>query len=725
MLDIERILEQHKNQNIALYGLGTETERFILSHASNLHIIGLLDGFKDSGELYGYPIISLSTLPDHNVSCIIVIARPGSCKAIAKRIGDYCSQHNIVLYDVCGRDLLASTAVVYEFNITSTQVDDVNAEGNSDKAGEDGSTGRNAFSRQTLLDSIEAADIISFDLFDTLVMRKTTSYTDVFELLNLKLRDIGIYIPDFSKLRLYAEKEMSKGSAPRLVAIYEKLLQLVGGNFITASELAEMEWELDSSLLTVRSAVRDVFRKAMESGKTVLITTDSYYSNEQIEKILSTFNLTGYDNLFVSCEYGTAKTQGLYEEVKKVYPDQSILHIGDDEYADVEKAGEHGITSFRIYSAEALLDLLGGLGLDEAQTISDRVKVGLFLSRIFNSPFWFDSTPQRLSVADASDIGYLFCAPMITDFIIWMKERTKGYDRILFGARDGYLVGRLFRMICNSSADNRDDSKSFYFLTSRTAVIRAGMESEADIEYVDSMKFFGSPEKALKVRFGIEVEDINAVDRVALILDKSRKQRENYKLYIEKLCAEEKRGHETKVTQDGRSVTGLALFDFVAKGTTQMYLQKLFEGRHLKGFYFLQLEPEFMADKGLDIEPFYTDQEKNTSAIFDNYYILETMLTSPYPQMLEMDENGNPVFAEETRREADIEVFKRAQDGIIEYFRDYISIVPKDARTVNKKLDEKLLELVNKVQILDEEFLGIKVEDPFFGRMTDIKDVIG
>lgn len=93
--------------------------------------------------------------------------------------------------------------------------------------------------------------------------------------------------------------------------------------------------------------------------------------------------------------------------------------------------------------------------------------------------------------------------------------------------------------------------------------------------------------------------------------------------------------------------------------------------------------------------------------------------------MLEMDENGNPVFAEETRSKSVIEVFKRAQDGIIEYFRDYISIVPEDARTVNKRLDEKLLELMNKVKILDEEFLGIKVEDPFFGRMTDIRYVIG
>ncbi len=66
--------------------------------------------------------------------------------------------------------------------------------------------------------------------------------------------------------------------------------------------------------------------------------------------------------------------------VKNEYPNQSLLHIGDDEYADVEKAKEHGLSSFRLYSAADLLDALGGLGLGEAQTISDCVKVGLFLS---------------------------------------------------------------------------------------------------------------------------------------------------------------------------------------------------------------------------------------------------------------------------------------------------------------------------------------------------------
>ncbi len=693
---IDELLDEYKQSNITLYGLGTETERFLSSYASTLSIIGLLDGFKDSGKIYGYPIIPLSSIPDYGVSLIIVVARPGSCKAIAKRIGGFCKEHTIALFDVRGRDLLKATSVSYEFSSVS---------------GNGSTTGR---SKQDLMDAMEPVDIVSFDLFDTLVMRKTLSYTDVFELLNLKLQSSGIYIPDFVKLRLYAEKELSKTCAPRLEDIYECVLELAGGNFVTALELAEMEWKLDYSLLTVRDDVRDVFSSAIEVGKKVVITTDSYYSKEQISQILEKFELKGFDNIFVSCEYNTAKTQGLFDVVKEAYPNQSILHIGDDEYADIEKAKEHGLKSFRLYNASDLLDILGGLGLAQADTISDRVKIGLFLSRIFNSPFWFEKDKQPLSVKSASDIGFLFCAPMITDFIIWMKGQTtaQSYNHILFGARDGYLVGRLFMMIDGADANNdvAIKSKSYYFLTSRTAAIRAGMELEADIEYVDSMKFFGSPEEALRVRFGVEVEDVNSINRTALILEKSRKQRENYRIYIKKL---------------GVGDEDLALFDFVAKGTTQMYLDRLFKNQHLKGFYFLQLEPEFMADKGLDIEPFYSDSEKDTSAIFDNYYILETMLTSPYPQMLEMDEDGKPVFAEETRSASDIEVFRCAQEGIIEFFKDYTSIVPESSRTVNKALDEKLLELVNKVKILDEEFLAIKVEDPFFGRMTDIKDVIG
>lgn len=680
MSDIIESLCGITEDNIAIYGLGTETERFLNECGSRLSIVGLLDGFRSDGELYGYPIIPIGEIPAKGVKYILVIARPGSCKAISKRIGSFCRENDIALFDVRGRDLLNATPVSFHFK------------------GIDGE------SKQSLLDKIYEADIISFDLFDTLVMRKVETYTDVFELLDHMLRDKGIYIPDFARRRIFAEKQLSKDMSPALEDIYESVLESIGGSLIDACELAKLEWELDESLLVEREAVREIFVNAASEGKKVVITTDSYYSKEQIIRILNKFEIGKYDALFVSSEYGTAKPQGLFSILKNKYGGKKILHIGDDEYADIEKAKSHGIDTFRVYSALDLFDALGCLGVrDERAGISDRIKIGLLLSRLLNDPFCFEDEKRNLSVKDASDIGYLFCGPMIGDFTLWMKDCAdkQGYKQLLFGARDGYLVGRMFRMI--------DESKdSYYFLSSRTAAIRAGMTTQEDIDYVDGMKYFGTPEEALSVRFGIEVEDIRTIDRSEAILNKAKQQRENYRRYIEKL---------------GVGADKIALFDFVAKGTTQMYLQKLFP-QHMKGFYFLQLEPEFMADKGLDIEPFYSNAEKDFSAIFDLYYILETILTAPYPQMEEMDSEGNPVFVKETRTEKDLRVFERAQSGILQHFRDYLEIVPESARTRNKSLDEMLLSLVNQVQILDEDFLSLKIEDPFFGRMTDIKDVI-
>ena len=68
-------------------------------------IIGLPVYDAESGELYGEPIISTSQAVEHKVKLILVIARPGSCRVIAKRIGDLCMKHGIALIDIRGRDL--------------------------------------------------------------------------------------------------------------------------------------------------------------------------------------------------------------------------------------------------------------------------------------------------------------------------------------------------------------------------------------------------------------------------------------------------------------------------------------------------------------------------------------------------------------------------------------------------------------------------------------------
>ena len=220
----------------------------------------------------------------------------------------------------------------------------------------------------------------------------------------------------------------------------------------------------------------------------------------------------------------------------------------------------------------------------------------------------------------------------------------------------------------------------------------------------------------LKVRFGLDAKEIEGIcgresgllGYAEGILESAKQKRDRYRKYIAALNL-----------QEGKA----AFFDFVAKGTTQLYVQKI-TGRCLLGLYFLRLEPEFMSDKGLEIESFYKVSDRDNSAIFDDYYILETVLTAPHPMVIEFDDGGRPVYAKETRSGRDIQCAMEVQEGILDYFRDYLRLIPEEMRKVNRELDEKILRLVHEIKIPDRGFRALTVEDPFFNRMTEIEDVL-
>lgn len=151
MGDVKELLTEYQDEKIALYGLGTETERFLSEFGDRIDVVGILDGFQESGEIYGYPIISLLEALSKGARLILAVARPGSCKAIARRIRAFCQENGIALYDVRGRNLLETKAISYSFE---------HAQGKT---------------LRELADAIDRADVVSFDLFDTLIARKVHS----------------------------------------------------------------------------------------------------------------------------------------------------------------------------------------------------------------------------------------------------------------------------------------------------------------------------------------------------------------------------------------------------------------------------------------------------------------------------------------------------------------------------------------------------------------------
>lgn len=677
-------------EKIAVYGLGTETQSELPGLLGQYEVVGLLDSFRTEGEIYGLRVIPVEEAVRLGIRRIIVVARPGSCKAIAKRIGELCRRNEIKLYDIRGKDLLQSPRVVYDFKTIK------------------------GYKRTEVIEAIKHAEAVSFDLFDTLIIRNVMYPSDVIDIVAARLKERGIEPGDFSRRRMAAEKELSSGRAPRLTEIYEKVLEDCREITLSASGLARLEYETELSLIEAREAAVNLIQAAKGAGKSVYITTDTYYSGEEIKGILEKTGIRGVDGILVSCEYGTGKTGELFKRLLDAAGMDRILHIGDDIVSDIKSAEKHGIRTFQLYSGAELLDGVGGLGLmDHAESLSDRIRIGMFTADIFNSPFQFEREDRRICADTAEDIGYLFCAPVLHDFSRWFGEEVQreGLKNIWFCARDGYLLQKLFKKLY-------PDVRTEYFLTSRTAAIRAGVEDEEDIRYVESMKFSGIAEENLWRRFGIRAEEWGTADidgektgllrYTQAILKSAEVKRANNRKYIDSLSV-----------ADGK----IAFFDFVAKGTSQMYVQRMAPDE-VVGLYFLQLEPEFMRDRGLCIKPFYTKEEQEKSAVFDNYYILETLLTSPEPSVVEFSEEGQALYAPETRSPKAIECIMKAQKGILRYTEKFLRICPAEEMKINKGLDEVLLALIHNVEISDQDFLSLKVEDPFFNRMTDITDVL-
>lgn len=686
MSNLLQKFRKFKNSKIAIYGLSTETKRVLDEISDSFSIVGLLDGYKSSGTLYGRPIISIEDAVKCQVKLILVVARPGSCRAITKRIKKICVDNQIDLFDIRGRDLCDIQSPLYDLK------------------------GVNGIKKADLLRMINEHKVVSIDLFDTLIMRQVTFPSDVFDVIECRLREQGITIEDFSGKRLEAEKYLSKTTAPTLNDIYRYMIATYSITEITADELRELEWKVDQALIVPRRDMCAFIADIFYGGKEVYIVSDTFYTKRELEEILKKWDITFYTDIYASCEYGVSKSQGLFQKLKEQIFGRSCIHIGDDIFADVECAEKYGISACQIYSGLELLEKLGYLGLwDNITDLSSKIKAGMFVSKLFNSPFQFETEERKIEVKTAYEIGYLFFAPIIRDFLIWFDRQVKDHDlqNIWFCARDGYLLKKIYDQW-------KGNTSSIYFLTSRTAAIRAGVETKEDLKRIEQMKFSGTLQENLERRFGLLVgtkgEDILSgmlLDFSEEILDKAALDRENYKAYIRRLDV--KKGD-------------IAFFDFVAKGTSQQYIERLVE-EHLKGLYFLRLGEKDL-EKKIDILSFYENEEIEGSVIFNDYYILETILTSFMPSVTGFDEQGAACYGEETRDEKSLACIRSVQNGISDYFMEYLNICPDMDEGIDKELDEIFLKMIHKVFISAKDFLDLVVEDPFFNRTTCMTDLL-
>lgn len=344
------------------------------------------------------------------------------------------------------------------------------------------------YTKDMLHQLMETHDIISFDIFDTVLMRNVLDPTDVFEIVEERAKRHGLHLPDFKFARLGAEHRiLSSGRRHSLSGIYEDLQQTLDLRLEDASWLKACEWQVEQEVILSRQQVCTWMTAAKTAGKRVVLVSDMYLSTEEIRTLLEKCGITDYDAIYLSGEHGSGKPGTLFDVMKAEQAGERYLHIGDNPVADGTSAVAHGIDAFLIPSAKTMFaHARGNESLRFSSSLQARCFLGRAISCICNAPFAWQAD-GTIRVTDAATYAYAFLGPLFAAFFLWLIKDIyqEQYDAVLFAARDGFFLQKLYEWYRKRHPEL---PRSQYLYVSRMACISASFETEEDIR--KSIQFF-------------------------------------------------------------------------------------------------------------------------------------------------------------------------------------------------------------------------------------------
>ncbi|TWA80499.1 haloacid dehalogenase-like hydrolase [Azospirillum brasilense] len=196
-------------------------------------------------------------------------------------------------------------------------------------------------------------DLVSFDVFDTLLLRRVETPAAVFDAVARRARaaglvDEGLTSPLFRLARQEAERQARQAAGDRggeveLAAIYRHAA--LGD----ADALAALELEVEAETLFANPLLLHALRALAERGCPVVLLSDMYLPPDALRGLLRGAGISDrlYRSLYVSCVEGCSKRDGgLFRKLLADHPHlrpERILHIGDDAIGDVTMAQAAGL----------------------------------------------------------------------------------------------------------------------------------------------------------------------------------------------------------------------------------------------------------------------------------------------------------------------------------------------------------------------------------------------
>jgi FMN phosphatase YigB (HAD superfamily) len=199
---------------------------------------------------------------------------------------------------------------------------------------------------------------LTLDVFDTILFRRVADPVDAFPIVGARLAERGTLVDHidplgFKRLRIVAEERarQAAGGPSAEVTLDQIYEQIPRGLFNGAdpADAAAVEVEVERGLLGPDLDVLELVRAARAAGKQAVAVSDTYFSEEQLRSFLHPWftQEVPLDRIFVSSAHGTGKGGRLFDIVlgELGVTAAQVVHVGDNEAADVESPRSRGIRS--------------------------------------------------------------------------------------------------------------------------------------------------------------------------------------------------------------------------------------------------------------------------------------------------------------------------------------------------------------------------------------------
>lgn len=567
---------------------------------------------------------------------------------------------------------------------------------------------------------ITQAEVISFDVFDTLLIRPFSDPKDVFWLIERQTETKG-----FHDARVLAENlardEKFRNSGNYEVTLEQIYAQIKLPQFSEEkiNSLKDKELQIEENILKRSPYVEGIYDFAVSLGKRIIAISDMYLSKDFITCVLLK-NKFHVEQVFVSCEYGASKHEGsLYDIAGKILniPKNRILHFGDNFKSDYSSALKAGFVAYFIPSLQEQLLQDERFNQDAIRSMMSNGSGNLFTSLILSFTAQFKAKNPQISIAKL--FGAMYAGPLVSGFASWLNlvMHIDQTSHLRFATRDGYITKEVWDILgFNSKASVFHSSRRLTLIpslvnnyqkeintlitTNKSCTIRECIErlnfGESQIELLDALSAYVSIDKELNTP-SIISKAINALNECKPILLRiALKELNSYKYYLEFEKFDPK--------QDALVDCGWALS---SQRRTEIILKE-----KIKGYYIGTLAHAYMHD-GIRSFLFHHGQNRDWIKIAEaGVELLELPFASNKKQVNNFEMiNGNlkPIMTENEKQYAIvIDNFVMGMQSEIklfaQYFAPYTKIVTQDE--LRSSLFDLFNNLVNKPTLYEASGLS-------------------